>query len=157
MNAYMPIWMPPLSIKTIATIVFIISATQADKLPDQVSQFLLHPVGFSLSILIAISAFEYGAPAFGVAFILLLLSVWSAKKTSNYRANNLADKTFAPFNISPLSNEGFVPYSPSGIIDWVNDPKKWFVERVLKENPLAIVAKDVQTYPVQTESSSSNA
>ncbi len=152
MSTSMPLWMPPLSFKTIATIAFVIGATQADKLPAQLSQFLLHPVGFILTTLIAISAFEYNAPSFAVALILLLLSVWAAKKSTNTIVNDYTNKTFMPFN-----TESFVPYSPSGTIDWVTEPKKWFVERVMKENPLAIVAKDVQTYPVQTESSSSNA
>jgi hypothetical protein len=154
MNTNIPIYMPPLSIKTILTIVFILSATQADKLPNQVSQFLLHPIGFILTALIAISAFEYGAPSFAVALILLLLSVWAAKHSKNQLPYD-SNKTFAPFAMN--NTESFVPYSPSGTIDWVTEPKKWFVERVLKENPLAIMAKDVQTYPVQTESSSSNA
>lgn len=142
--------MPPLSIKTISTIVFVIAAAQADKLPSNISTFLLHPIGFTLCILIAISAFEYGAPAFAVALTLLLLSVWAANKSAQkYTQSN---QTFAPFSV-----ENFVSYSPSGTIDWVTEPKKWFVERVLKENPLAIVDKNVKTYPVQTESSSSNA
>jgi hypothetical protein len=153
MNTNMPLWMPPLSFKTIATIAFVIGATQADKIPSQLSQFLLHPVGFILTSLIAISAFEYNSPAFAVALIILLLSVWAAKKSSiNNTINDYSNKTFMPFNTEP-----FVPYSPSGTIDWITEPKKWFVERVMKENPLAIIAKDVQTYPVQTESSSSNA
>ena len=150
--------MPPLSIKNILTIVFIISATQADKLPNQISQFLLHPIGFILSSLIAISAFEYGASSFAIALVLLLLSVWAAKHSQNQLTNE--PKTFAPFSLSSNlfdNSEPFVSSSPSGTIDWVTEPKKWFVERVLKENPLAIMAKDVQTYPVQTESSSSNA
>lgn len=154
MNSNMPVWMPPLSFKNIFTIIFIISATQADKLPDQVSQFLLHPIGFILTALIAISAFEYGAPSFAVALVLLLLSVWAAKHSKNQISYD-SNKTFDQFEMN--YNEQFVPYSSSGNIDLVTEPKKWFVERVLKENPLAIFAKDVKTYPVQTESSSSNA
>jgi hypothetical protein len=156
MSTNMPLWMPPLSFKTIATISFVIGATQADKLPSQLSQFLLHPVGFILTTLIAISAFEYNSPSFAVALIILLLSVWAAKKSSmNNIINDYSNKTFMPFNTN--NTEPFVPYSPSGTIDWITEPKKWFVERVMKENPLAIIAKDVQTYPVQTESSGSNA
>lgn len=148
-----PTWMPPLSFQTIATAVLIIAATQADKLPNQLTRFIVHPLGFVLLSLIAISSFEYGAAPFSVALILLLLSVWAAKKTSRDLTSEYSNKTFAPFGL----HENFTTYSPSGTIDWVTEPKKWFVERVLKENPLAIVAKDVQTYPVQTESSSSNA
>jgi hypothetical protein len=141
-----PIWMPPVSLKTIFTVIFIIAATQADKLPNQVNNFLVHPIGFILTGLIAISAFEYGAPSFAIALILLLLSVWSFKKVN--MKNEIYNKPFA---------EKFTSYTPSGTIDWVFEPKKWFVEKVMKENPIGIVAKDVQTYPVQTESSGSNA
>lgn len=144
-----PIWMPPLSLKTIATIVFIVAAAQADKLPTSFTNILLHPAMFVILILIAISAFEYNSAPFAIALILLLLSVWSLKKSS--QSSNQLYQNYS------LLNEGFMPYSPSGTIDWVTEPKKWFVERVMKENPLAIMAKDVKTYPVQTESSSSNA
>jgi hypothetical protein len=42
--------------------------------------------------------------------------------------------------------EGFVP---AGALDWVTTNKKWFVEKVLMERPVAIQEKEVSTYPVQ--------
>ena len=140
MNAT-PIWMPPLSFATLLTIVCIIGATQADKLPATITTTLLHPVGFILTGLIAISLYEYNSVPLAISLILLLLSVWAAHHTVNK---------------VPASSEGFLPFVPSGTIDWVNDDKqKWFVERVLKETPMGIQDSKVATYPVQTESSSS--
>ena len=140
MNAT-PIWMPPLSFATLLTIVCIIGATQADKLPATIPATLLHPVGFILTGLIAISLYEYNSVPLAVSLILLLLSVWAAHHT---------------ISKVPASSEGFLPFVPSGTIDWVNDDKqKWFVERVLKETPMGIQDSKVATYPVQTESSSS--
>ena len=140
MNAT-PIWMPPFSFATLLTIVCIIGATQADKLPSTIPATLLHPVGFILTALIAISLYEYNSVPLAVSLILLLLSVWAA--------HHSVSKV-------PASSEGFLPFVPSGTIDWVNDDKqKWFVERVLKETPMGIQDSKVATYPVQTESSSS--
>jgi len=140
MNAT-PIWMPPLSFATLVTILCIIGATQADKLPSVIPTTLLHPVGFILTVLIAISLYEYNSVPLSISLILLLLSVWAA----NHSVNKV-----------PASSEGFFPFVPSGTIDWVNDDKqKWFVERVLKETPMGIQDKNVATYPIQTESSSS--
>jgi hypothetical protein len=143
MNPATPIWMPPLSFANIVTAVCIVAATQADKLPATVPQILLHPVGFILTVLIAISLYEYNSIPLAVSLILVLLSVWAAHHT--------VPKV-------PASSEGFLPFVPSGTIDWVNDDKqKWFVERVLRETPMGIQDKNIATYPVQTESSSSNA
>jgi len=143
MNPLPPIWMPPLSFSTLVTVVFVIGAAQADKLPALVPQVLLHPVGFVLSMLVAISFYEYNSIPLAISIILLLLSVWAAHHDARRPVPAL---------------EGFLPFVPSGTIDWVNnDKQKWFVERVLKETPMGIQDKNVATYPVQTESSSSNA
>lgn len=140
MNAT-PIWMPPLSFATLVTILCIIGATQADKLPSVIPTTLLHPVGFILTVLIAISLYEYNSVPLAISLILLLLSVWAAHHT---------------ISKVPASSEGFLPFVPSGTIDWVNnDKQKWFVERVLKETPMGIQDSKIATYPVQTESSSS--
>lgn len=137
-----PIWMPPLSFANILTLVCIIGASQAEKLPEVVPQLLLHPVGFFFTVLVAIAVYEYGSVPLCVAIILLLLSVWAHHHSK--------------LQPVPAGSEGFVPLVPSGTIDWVNDEKqKWFVERVLKETPVGIQDKNIATYPIQTESSSS--
>jgi len=144
MNA-VPNWMPPLSFATILTLLCIVGAAQADKLPSSIPQFFLHPVGFILTGLIAISSYEYNQIPLAVALILFLLSLAAARHAS----------ISVPSSV-PTSTEGFLPFIPSGTIDWVtNEKQKWFVERVLKETPLGIQDKPVNTYPVQTESSGS--
>jgi hypothetical protein len=133
--------MPPLSFATLVTLACIVGASQADKLPSVIPTTLLHPVGFILTVLIAISFYEYNSVPLAISLILLLLSVWASHH----------DRVKVP-----ASSEGFLPFVPSGTIDWVNDDKqKWFVERVLRETPMGIQDKNVATYPVQTESSSS--
>jgi hypothetical protein len=133
--------MPPLSFATLVTLACIVGAAQADKLPSVIPTTLLHPVGFILTVLIAISFYEYNSVPLAISLILLLLSVWA----SHHDTAKV-----------PASSEGFLPFVPSGTIDWVNDDKqKWFVERVLRETPMGIQDKNVATYPVQTESSSS--
>jgi hypothetical protein len=133
--------MPPLSFATLVTLACIVGAAQADKLPSVIPTTLLHPVGFILTVLIAISFYEYNSVPLAISLILLLLSVWASHH----------DRVKVP-----ASSEGFLPFVPSGTIDWVNDDKqKWFVERVLRETPMGIQDKNVATYPVQTESSSS--
>jgi hypothetical protein len=133
--------MPPLSFATLVTLACIVGAAQADKLPSVIPTTLLHPVGFILTVLIAISFYEYNSIPLAISLILLLLSVWA----SHHDTAKV-----------PASSEGFLPFVPSGTIDWVNDDKqKWFVERVLRETPMGIQDKNVATYPVQTESSSS--
>jgi len=58
-------------------------------------------------------------------------------------------------SLSPrASKEGFQGFSGMNF-QLVEDNKKWFVERVLKENPVAIQEKEVTTQAVQDSSNSS--
>lgn len=75
--------------------------------------------------------------AFAVAFFLVNLLRIMPKKAA-------AAAAAVPV---PGVKEGF--FQPSGTIDWVTTQKKWFVEKVLKEKPIAIQEKEVETYPVQ--------
>lgn len=74
--------------------------------------------------------------AFAVAFFLVNL----------LRIMPIAIKKVAAAT-TPGVKEGF--FQPSGTIDWVTTQKKWFVEKVLKEKPIAIQEKEVDTYPIQ--------
>jgi hypothetical protein len=35
-------------------------------------------------------------------------------------------------------------------MDWVTNNKKWYVEKALKESPVAIQEKSVNTYPISS-------
>jgi hypothetical protein len=52
------------------------------------------------------------------------------------------------------TSEGFL--NATNTVDWVTTSKQWFVERVLKENPIAIQEKDVATYPISGFSAQGN-
>jgi hypothetical protein len=58
-------------------------------------------------------------------------------------------------SLSPRNSvEGFQPMSPTSF-KLIEDNKKWFVERVLKENPVAIEEDRVKTQAIQETTNSS--
>ncbi len=59
-------------------------------------------------------------------------------------------------SLSPrISAEGFQPIVPVSL-KVIEDNKKWFVERVLKENPVAIEEDRVKTQAIQDNTTNSN-
>ena len=86
--------------------------------------------------------------AFAVAFFLVNLLRIMPKKTIKKTIVKTTKVSNPGFKKDvPEMKEGFVV--PSGTIDWVTNNKKWFVEKVLMEKPVAIQEKEVSTYPVQ--------
>ena len=67
-----------------------------------------------------------GFPPATFAILFFLLSVWLIEVSSKA--------------------EGYL--NASETVDWVTNSKRWYVEKVLKERPMAIQEKDVSTYPV---------
>jgi len=123
-----PVWMPPISAPWILTGLLVLGAANVAALPPSLQTLLTHPVGFFITFMIALSAYDSGfAPAtFGILFLLLM--IWAhAKRTENFHA--------------------------SGTVDWVTNTKKWFVEAVLKEKPVGIREKEVKTTAVQGDNS----
>jgi hypothetical protein len=112
----------------ILSVLLLIGASNIEALPPQVSRTLLHPAGFFFTFLFAIAAFDAGYKVAPFAILFLLLLAWVTKER----------------------NEGF---QVAGTVDWIQNNKRWFVESVLKENPLGIKDKDVATYPVQGDNS----
>ena len=118
-----PIWYPPVSSKWIFTSFILFAGAVAPRFNNKVRNVFLHPVGFFVTLMVAISAFQNGFPPATFAILFFLLSLWATQKT-----------------------EGFI--GGSNVIDWVVNNKRWWVERVMKERPIAIQEKDVQTFPV---------
>jgi hypothetical protein len=123
-----PIWHPPISVPWIISIFLVIGASNVDALPPQIHTWLLHPLGFFLTFMVALAAYDSGFPPAAFALFFLLLMLWTSKQR----------------------REGFGGHS--GTVDWVTNNKRWFSEVVLKEKPLGIKEKDVATYPVQGDS-----
>ena len=128
-----PIWLPPVNIDTLAVIMLVIFGANIDIIPDEYRKYIANPLAILIGMLVVAGFAALGAVplAFAIAFALVnlvrIIPKNSAKKPS------------------PGVKEGFVP---SGAIDWVTTNKKWFVEKVLMERPVAIQEKEVSTYPI---------
>lgn len=120
-----PIYYPPIASKWILAGLIVFAGAVADRWNPQVRVLFVHPVGFFLTALLAISAYQVSFPPAAFAILFLLLNVWA---------------TTLP------THEGFLSGAST---DWVTNNKRWFVERVLKEKPTGIQEKDVETYPVE--------
>jgi len=120
------IYNPPIASKWIFTGLIVFAGAVADRWNPNVRKAIVHPIGFFLTALCAISAYQLGFPPAAFAILFLLLSVW-ATTMSNH-------------------TEGFLN---GASVDWVTNGKRWWVEKVLKERPVAIQDKDVATYPVE--------
>lgn len=121
------VFSPPIASKWIFTGLIVFAGAVADRWNPAVRAAVVGPVGFFLISLSAIAAFQLGFPPATFAIFFLLLSAWATTMAQN--------------------KEGFL--NGSSNTDWVTNEKRWFVEKVLKERPLAIQEKDVNTYPVE--------
>ena len=117
-----PVWHPPIATKWIIVIIIVFLGAVANRIPHRFRFYLIQPVGFFLISLAGMLCYWGGFYAGTFAIFFFLLSIWSAEARSP---------------------EGFL--NASNTVDWVTNSKKWFVEKVLKEQPLAIQEKDVST------------
>lgn len=124
---FTPIYYPPVSVKWIITGLIVFAGAVANKIAPEMRMKFSHPFGFFLTSLAALAVYQIGFPPAAFAVLFFLLMVWSAE---------VKTKT-----------EGFLNGSPT--IDWVQNSKRWFVEKVLKERPAGIQEKSVITLPVQ--------
>jgi hypothetical protein len=130
-----PLWYPPLSAKWIATGLVVFAGAVVNKMEAKWRAPFATPLGFFLTAVAAVAMFEYGFPPAAFALLFFLLMAWSTQH---------AAETFVG---SAGRSEGFLNPSAVDFVD--NGQRKWFVEKVLKENPVGIQEKDVATYPVQ--------
>jgi hypothetical protein len=121
------IYSPPIASKWIFTGLIVFAGAVADRWNPSIRNTIVGPIGFFITSLCAIAAYQLEFPPATFAILFTLLNAW---------AITLASK-----------QEGFV--NGTNTVDWVSNSKRWFVEKVLKERPLAIQEKDVTTYPVE--------
>ena len=122
-----PIWYPPLEIRWIISVLIIFLGAVANRLPQSVLNMFTNPFGFFLTTVIAMIVFYNGFAPGTFAILFFLLLVWSANKSKQV--------------------EGFL--NASGTVDWVTNSQRWYVEKALKERPIGIQEKNVDTFPVQ--------
>jgi hypothetical protein len=121
-----PIWYPPITVKWILTGFIVFVGAVAPRIPDQYRTYVAHPIGFFFIALLSLVMYQWGFPPMSFAMIFFLLSIWAAHQARE--------------------TEGFL--NATSTVDWVNNSKRWYVEKVLQERPLGIQDKEVATYPV---------
>jgi hypothetical protein len=128
------VWMPPVSVDLLSAVILVIIGANIEVIPEQYRTYIANPIAIFVGMLIAAGFAALGMMplAFATAFALVnLVRIMPVKKIQK---------------VVPGVKEGFVP---SGTFDWVIPNKKWFVEKVLMEKPIAIQEKEVSTYPIQ--------
>lgn len=146
-----PIWHPPMSLKWIATGLFIFAAAVANRFKSNVRKYFVTPIGFFLVALAAFLTFKHGFPPLAFAILFLLLNIWAVDESEGYvdAAKHLKEcntaANAAQQNSYPQFFEGFLGASD---VEFVTNGKRWFVERVLKEHPEAIIDKGVLTQAI---------
>jgi hypothetical protein len=127
-----PLWLPPVQIDLLVAITLVIAGANIEMVPeiyrDHVSTPLVFLVG--MFIVAGLAAMKELPIAFAVAFCLVNIIRIAPKKAAN------------------KTNPGTEGFQPAGTVDWVTTHKKWFVEKVLKENPKGIQDKEATTYPI---------
>jgi hypothetical protein len=121
-----PIWYPPVASKWIFTGLIVFAGSVAERFGPHIRTVFTHPIGFFLTAVAGIAIFQLGFPPGAFAVFYFLLMMWATQISSK---------------------EGYL--NASNTIDWVTNSKRWYVEKVLKERPVAIQEKDVATYPVE--------
>lgn len=125
-----PIWYPPVATKWLFTALIVFVGAMANRFKPNVRNIFASPAGFFVTALVAMYVFQEGHAPLAFAIFFMLLMMWSVQLAEN--------------------KEGFL--CASNAYDWVTTSKRWLVERVLKERPVAIQERDVATYPVSGSS-----
>lgn len=137
-----PNWLPPIQLDWIVATILVIIGANIEKIPTQYHTQLATPLIFLVGMLFSagLAALKQIPIAFATAFFLVNLIRLMPKK-------EIGKEHYPGKKANVETKEGFVP---SGTMDWVTTQKKWFVEKVLNERPVAIQEKEVATYPIQS-------
>jgi hypothetical protein len=131
-QATSPTWLPPIQLDWIIATILVFLGANIEKVPEKYHTQLANPLIFLVGMLFSagLASQKQMLYAFAVAFLLVnLVRLMPVKQPPG-----------------KMKKEGFIP---SGTLEWVTTQKKWFVEKVLNESPIAIQDKEVSTYPVQ--------
>ena len=137
-----PIWYPPITTNWILTALVVFAGAVANRIRPEARAYITSPLAFFGIVVAAFYAFKYGFPPLAFALLFFLLNVWAAQ-TSMYEGWQQQERGPLP---PPETKEGFLNFANT--FDWVANNKRWWVERVLKERPEAIIEKGVATYPI---------
>jgi len=140
-----PIWLPPVNTEWLLAVILVIFGANIDVVLEEYRSYIASPLIVFIGMLVAAGLAALGMIplAFAAAFVLVnLVRIIPKKQTTKSAGKGSGSSSKS----SPGVKEGFVP---AGALDWVTTNKKWFVEKVLLERPVAIQEKEVSTYPIQ--------
>jgi hypothetical protein len=143
-----PIWYPPIELKWIGTGLIVFAGAVANRVQPRIRNLFTSPTGFFLTALASVLMFKYGFKPAAFAILFFLLNAWAAsiaEASEGWRGGGGGGAAIGGHTANDYALEPFLNASNT---DWVTNHKRWFVERVLKEDPIAIQEKDVRTYPV---------
>jgi hypothetical protein len=149
----MPIWYPPMSLNWIITALVVFAAAVANRVKPNIRSIFTSPIGFFITSFVAFGIFKYGFPPLAFAVLFFLLSIWAAQTSEGF-AEQIAKKQYGGQETYPQFFEGFL--GCMNTVDLVTNNKRWFVERVLKEQPEGILEKGVLTLPISGFSAQGN-
>ena len=129
-----PIWYPPIEVRWIVAALIVFVGAMANRIPKRFLNIFAHPVGFFVTTVLALMSYSMGFVPGAFAILFFLLLAWSAHKSKQV--------------------EGFL--TASNTVDWVTNSQRWYVEKTLKERPMGIQDKVVDTFPVQGSSNQSS-
>lgn len=144
-----PIWYPPMSLNWILTALVVFAAAVANRLRPNVRRLFTSPAGFFATAIAAFATFKYGFSPLAFAILFFLLCVWAAQESEGFvervKEREACDAMYSGQEAYPQFFEGFLGASD---VEFVTNGKRWFVERVLKEHPEAIIDKGVLTQAI---------
>lgn len=145
-----PLWYPPMSLKWMATGLVVFAAAVANRVKPVYRRKFSSPLGFFLTALLAFATFKYGFPPLAFALLFFLLNVWAVDTSEGYvdAAKHRSECNKAAYEGQEMYPQFFEGFLGASDVELVTNNKRWFVERVLKENPEAIVDKGVLTQAI---------
>ena len=139
-------------------ILLVIAITFVEQIPSVISRQATTLPGRLLSFVILLGILSYTRWLHGFLFVVLVALMMVSKKTvegflgshisEGFSSSKQSQSTKGAEGFSSKNqSEGFEPSDYSTLI--VPSKKKWFVEEVLGENPVAIVDEKVRTSAIQ--------
>lgn len=145
-----PLWYPPMSSKWILTGLVVFAAAVTNRIKPDIRRKFTSPLGFFLMALLSFVTFKYGFPPLAFALMFFLLNTWAVDTSEGYvdAVNNRRECNKTAYESQEMYPQFFEGFLGASEVELVTNNKRWFVERVLKENPEAIVDKGVLTQAI---------
>ncbi len=135
-------------------VVLVLYATYAEKIPMEVRWQLSSPIGRALLLLLLYIVMAIGGWIPALIFAIAIALTWSNRplaKPTGVQEEGFVNEMNQKNEEKEEKKEGFNDIKKTKV-----QGSRWFVERVLHENPRGIVQDRVSTFAVQDDSQTGN-